>query len=473
MKITLINPHIDQEAAYGRRFKRLGAVLPPLGLCYLAGVLEKEGYPVNIIDANLLNLSCEDILKSIRKGSSDIIGLYATTLGIEIAEDLAKSIKDSFPQIYVVIGGPHISGYGKDTLTCKYFDFGIIGEGEYSFLSLIRHLENGGGGFEGLRGLVYRRNGEIVQNEPVLPIQVLDEIPFPARHLLPDIKDYHPKIMLFKKQPVAHIFTSRGCPYRCVFCQTPFGKKIRFHSAEYVADEITMLVNDFGAREIKINDDTFNLNEDRIFNVFDILKKRGINIPWSCNLRVDTIKDKSFLKTMKDNGCWLIRPGLESGNQEILDGLKKGITIEQGKRVCNWAKEVGLKIQASFVIGSPLDTEKTILETIDFARSLPIDYPTFSLMTPFPGTELWETADEYGIFSYNRFSDLALSYRPTFVPKGLNKEKLIYLYKRAYGDTYLNPAMILRQLKGVDNFIEFKRLGSAAFSFISGQKNDQ
>ena len=466
MKITFINPHIDQEAAYGRRFKHLGSVLPPLGLCYLAGVLEKAGYRVNIIDANLLNLPHKEILKKIGEATPDIIGLYATTLGIEIAEDMAKSIKESFPRIYVVIGGPHMSGYGKDTLKCRYFDFGIIGEGEYSFLGLVRHLEKGSCEFEGLRGLAYRSNGEIIQNEPVLPIQNLDEIPFPARHLLPRMKNYHPKIMLFKKQPVAHIFTSRGCPYRCIFCQTPFGKNVRFHSAEYVADEITMLVNDFEIREIKINDDTFNLSENRIFKIFDILKKRGINIPWSCNLRVDTVKDKRFLRAIKDMGCWLIRPGLESGNQEVLDGLKKGITIEQSKQVCNWAKEAGLKIQASFIIGSPLDTEETILETINFAKTLPVHYPTFSLMTPFPGTELWNAANRYGIFSYNRFSDLALSHRFTFIPKGLDKEKMAYLCKRAYRDTYLNPAMIVRQLKGIDNFVEFKRLCSAGFNFL-------
>lgn len=472
MRIMLINPHIDQEIAYGKRFKQLGAVLPPLGLCYLAGVLEREGYPVNIIDANLLNLSHKDILKEIEKGPPNVIGLYATTLGIEIAEDLAKNIKDNFPQIYVVIGGPHISGYGKGTLKCKYFDFGIIGEGEYSFLNLIKHLESRGENFEGLKGLVYRRNGEIIQNEPLLPIESLDEIPFPARHLLPHIKNYHPKIMLFRKQPVAHILTSRGCPYRCIFCQTPFGKRVRFHSAEHVADEITSLVQDFGAREIKINDDTFNLIEDRIIEICNILKKREINIPWSCNLRVDTVNDKNFLKAIKDRGCWLIRLGLESGNQKVLDALKKGITLEQSKQVCHWAREVGLRIQAFFIIGNPLDTEETILETIHFAKSLPIHYPAFSLMTPFPGTELWEKAGEYGTFSYSRFSDLALSYKPTFIPKGLNKEKLIYLHKKAYRDTYLNPNMVLRQLKGIDNFIEVKRLWSAVFGFLSGQRND-
>ncbi|MDD5687502.1 MAG: radical SAM protein [Elusimicrobia bacterium] len=466
MKILLINPYLSQEISYGKNFKRLGAVMPPLGLCYIAGVLEKEGYLVNIIDANLKCMSNKDILDIIGKNIPDIIGFYATTLSIDIVVETVKDIKEKYPEIYITIGGPHISGYGKDTLKCKYFDFGIIGEGEYSFLDLVKCLESGSNNFDNIKGLVYKKNGEIIRNEPVQPIKNLDELPFPARHLLTDIKNYHEKIMLYKKQPVAHIFTSRGCPYKCIFCQTPLGKTVRFHSAEYVADEITKLVNDFGVKEIKINDDTFNLNEGRIIRIFDILKKRGIVIPWTCNLRVNTIKDKNFLKDIKERGCWMIRPGLESGNQKVLDVLKKGITLEQGKQVCIWAKDVGLKIQAFFVIGNPLDTEETICETINYAKSLPIDYPAFSLMTPFPGTEMWEKANEYGTFSYNKFSDLAYSHKVTFIPYGLNKNKLLYLYRKAYKDSYLNIRMILRHLKNIDSFVEFKRMCSAAFSFF-------
>lgn len=165
MKILLINPRIDPEMAYGKNFARLGAVMPPLGLCYLAGVLRNERYQIKILDINLLGFSYEETLRVIIKEQPDIIGLYATTLGIEAAEELAEKIKDNFPQITVVIGGPHISGYGKETLQCRDFDFGIIGEGEMSLLELVKHIENGDKDFQVLAGLVYRKGGEIIQNE--------------------------------------------------------------------------------------------------------------------------------------------------------------------------------------------------------------------------------------------------------------------------------------------------------------------
>jgi radical SAM superfamily enzyme YgiQ (UPF0313 family) len=471
MKILLINPRIDPVMAYGKRFARLGAVMPPLGLCYLAGMLRNEHYQVKILDANLLGLSHEQVLKNIKEDAPDIIGLYATTLGIDTAEALTKKIKECFPEIAVVIGGPHISGYGKDTLGCRYFDFGIIGEGEKSFLELIRYLEKRDRDFRVLKGLVYRKDDEILQNDPAEPILDLDTLPFPARDLLPDLKRYHPKKMFYKRLPLVHIFTSRGCPFQCTFCQTPFGKKVRFHSARYVADEIALLVRRFGAQEIKINDDTFNLIEERVLEIFDILGKKGIIIPWSCNLRVDTVKNKSFFKAIKERGCWLVGFGLESGNQKILDVLKKGTTIGQARQVCQWAREAGLKVQASFIIGNPLDTEETIKETINLSRSLPLHYPSFAFMTPFPGTELWQTAHEFGAFSYERFSDLRVSQGPTFIPKGLTAQKMCYMYKRAYRDAYLNPRMVVRQLKSIDSFSEVLRLCSAASSFLDFRKD--
>lgn len=446
--------------------------MPPLGLCYLAGVLRNERHQVKILDANLLSLSHEEVIEEIKRDIPAIIGLYATTLGINEAEELAEKIKEVFTNITVVIGGPHISGYGKETLQCAHFDFGIIGEGERSLSELVRYIENKNKDLPVLKGIVYRKEGQIFQNGAAQPISNLDTLPPPARDLLPDLKRYHPKKMFYKKLPLVHIFTSRGCPFQCTFCQTPFGKKVRFHSAEYVADEIELLVKKFNAREIKINDDTFNLVEERVLKIFDILGKRGIRIGWACNLRADTVKSKSFFKAIKERGCWLVGFGLESGNQKVLDVLKKGITLEQERQVCAWAKEAGLKVQASFIIGNPLDTEKTIMETIDFARSLPLHYPSFAFMTPFPGTELWQTACEFGSFSYEKFSDLRVSHNPRFIPNGLSVQKMRYLYNKAYRDVYLNPRMISRQLTNIGSFSEAVRLGSAALSFLDFRKNE-
>ncbi len=470
MKILLINPPMDPGVAYGRRFRKLGGVLPPLGLCYCAAVARRAGHDVRICDANLAGLTLKALRDEVRRQAPDVVGLYSTTLSIEVAEEIARVIKETLPSVPVVIGGPHISGLGKETLRCPHFDYGIFGEGEESFLGLLGLLGSGATGFKDLKGLIYREAGSIVRNDPMPLCADLDSLPFPARDLLPDLRHYHTKILLSQRHPVAHVLTSRGCPYGCVFCQTPFGRKVRFHSAGYVADEITHLVRDHGAQEIKINDDTFALDEERARSIFDILGERGIRLPWSCNLRVDRIRDKGFLKALKDRGCWLIRVGVESGNQRVLDGIKKGITIDQVRRVCCWADELGFRIQAFFIIGHPLETEASIRETIALARSLPLDYPAFSLMTPLPGTELWQRAREYGTFTFSKFSDLAYTHRPTFIPKGLDKEGLVRWQKKAYQDVYLNPRMVLRHLRHTRRPHDIKKLWAGACSLF--QRND-
>lgn len=472
MEILLINPRIDLTLAYGKKFAKLGALLPPLGLCYLAGAVRKAGHKVAILDANLLGLSLDKIMEEIKRYAPKVVGLYATTLGINAAEIVAGGVKENFPQIKTIIGGPHISGYGQKALECQSFDYGIIGEGEKSFVDFVNAVENNSNSLGALNGLVWRDKGMVVKNGISAPIENLDALPFPARDLLPDIRQYHPKKMFYRKLPFVHIFTSRGCPFQCVFCQTPFGKKVRFHSAQYVADEITHLVKTIGVREVKINDDTFNLIEPRVLEIFDILAKRGISVAWSCNLRADTVKSKQFLKAIKERGCWMVGLGLESGNQKVLDELKKDITLAQSRQVCEWAREAGLRVQASFIIGNPTDTEQTILETIEYAKSLPIDYPSFAYMTPFPGTEIWQRASEYGTFSYEKFSDLRVSHSPRFIPYGLTEGRMKELYRKAYRDVYLNPRMVLRHASKVSSFSEASRLCSAAFTLL-GFSNDE
>lgn len=459
-KILLINPCVSQEAVYGRFLKFAGAILPPLGLSYLAAVLEKEKYSVTILDANLLYLGPRQVVERVKNINPDVVGLYATTLGIEAAEGIAAQIKSVFPSLPIVVGGPHVSGYGRKTLDFPSFDFGVVGEGEYSFLNLVRRLEKQESDFGGARGIIYRNGKDILAGEPMPLIENLDDLPPAARHLLPSLRNYRPQAFLFRDLPLAHIFTSRGCPYQCIFCQTPFGKKVRFHSASYVAEEITDLMERHGVRELRINDDTFHLDEKRVADIFSILNKRDKRIAWSCNLRADTIKNKDFLKTMKENGCWLIRLGVESGSQMILNGLKKHITLEQVERLCRWAREAGIKIHASFIIGNPYETRQTMEETIDFAMSLPLDFVAFAFMTPFPGTELWEKARDLGDFSYNKFSDLALSHNPTFVPKGLDREDLIHFQKLAYRRFYLHPRAVGRIVSNINICAETRRLAS-------------
>jgi anaerobic magnesium-protoporphyrin IX monomethyl ester cyclase len=465
-KVLLIHPLVGVEETYGK-FKRLGALQPPLGMCYVAAVLEREGYPVEILDANFHGLAPEVIAEKVERFAPQLVGLYATTMGFYAAQDIAERIKERNGGIPIVIGGPHLFGMAAETMELECFDYGVVGEGEYTALELVRTLESGGD-FRRIGGLLFKENGVTVQNPPRTPISNPDELPFPARHLLPPLREYHLKAMTTKKSPATHIFTSRGCPYRCVFCSPVFGRRVRFHSPEYVVAEIEHLAKDYGIREVAINDDTFNVRRERVQRICELLIDKDLGVSWSANVRVNLI-DKELLQVMKDAGCWLIQPGVESGNQQVLDFIKKGIKLEQARDTCKWASEVGLQVKPSFILGHPTETKETIEDTIRFAQSLGTHFPAFSLMTPFPGTELWDIAGDYGTFDKNDLRKLKPATNVSFVPDGLTADFLQRKQKEAYRRLYLDPRMIWRHLVSIRGWEDIKKMAWAGLALLAGE----
>lgn len=464
LTILFINPFVSPEETYGK-FRKLGAVQPPLGMCYIAALLEKYDYQVSILDANLLGLTPEKVIEKALKVKPDLIGLYSTTMGYNKVRDLAKTLKSKRPEIPIVVGGPHVSGMAEETLQETCFDYGVIGEGEITVLELIKALEEN----KNLRevdGLVYRKEGKVVRNSPRKMIENLDTLPFPARHLLPPLKRYHLKAMITKRFPATHIFTSRGCPYNCIFCGHSFGKKLRFHSPEYVVNEMEELAKKCGIKEITINDDTFTVSKKRVYIICELLRKKRLGIVWSCLIRVDNV-DKPLLKAMKRAGCWLVQPGIESGNQEVLDFIRKDITLEEARNACRWAKEVGIQVKDSFILGHPRETRETIEETIEFAKSLKTHFAAFALMTPYPGTELWQIADQYGTLDKSDLSKLVPSIQASFVPFGLTAEYLKKKQAEAYRRCYLNPGMIARHLISIRGWEDIRKMFYAAQALIS------
>lgn len=464
MKILLINPLINNNLVYGR-FQRSGGYLPPLGLAYIAAYLAQFGHRVHILDANALLLDESGILKNIQHGGPDLIGITATTLSYYSARDLANAIKKYHPLIPIVLGGPHVSGMVPDILSEDVFDFAVFGEGEVTMHHLVQTLADKGD-LNDVAGLAFRSGNDVVINSPRKPINDLDTLPIPARQLLPDLKIYKPKAVSYKRLPTTHIFTSRGCPFNCIFCNTSFGKRVRFHSPEYVVSEIEYLVKHYNIREVIINDDTFIIDRERVYQIFELLKKKGLEISWSCNVRADLV-DRALLKDMKSAGCWAVALGIESGSQHILDLLKKGTSLEQGIQACRYANEAGLSVRPSFIIGNPGETPETIEKTIRLAMSLPVHFPSFSLMTPFPGTEIWKRADEFGTFDHQDFSRLSLSSRASFVPRGLTSKFLEDKVKEAYRRVYLRPGMVIRHLKKITGLNDVKKMLIAGYELLS------
>ena len=229
----------------------------------------------------------------------------------------------------------------------------------------------------------------------------------------------------YKRMPYMSLTTTRGCPYKCVFCNTPFGKSLRFHSSEYVVNYIEFLSKVFGVKEFFFSDDTFTSNEERVFQICHLIRKKELDVSWYANTHA-SIKNDNLFKEMKRSGCWIVAVGAESGSPEILRLLKKGINLDHIKNTCKLVLNAGLRLKVFFILGNPGETLETIERTIKFAKSLKADFPVFSLMTPYPGTELWETAEKFGTCDRSNFQKLILSSSdPIFVPFGLSKDILL------------------------------------------------
>ena len=458
MDVLILHPSTFRKN-YGD-YADAGGRTQPLGICYLAGFLEKNGIDVGILDADILDLTFEQSIEEIEKKSPKILMISILTTTYDSVIKLSNKLKEKNPSLKIIVGGPHLATYPESTMKNKCFDVGVVGEAEYITLELVQHIlkeEN----FQSMKGIVYLANDALVKNPPGDIIQDLDELPIPAYHLLPSMDLYHPQIHTYKYQPVVPMITSRGCPYRCIFCdQGVFGKRFRYISGKKVVDQMEELQKRYGIREVTFYDDVFTLNKERIYEMCDEIEKRKLKIAWNCSSRADHL-DKNLLKRMKEAGCWMIGMGIESGNQEILDFIKKDVKLEKIREVTDWAHEAGIKIKAFFQIGHPKETEQTMEDTINFAKSLKIYSADFTISTPFKGTELYEIAKDYGTFDTSNKTNFSKMY-PVFTPKGLTPELLLKKQKEFHRRYYLRPKKILEFILLIRNFSDIKRYMTGA-----------
>ena len=469
MKVLLLNPPICIQDVYGR-FAQLASFQPPTGLAHLAGYLLQYGHEVEIIDANCLSITIEDIVKEIKKYPPDLVGLYTISYNYPVIEKLSKSIREAVPTLKMVAGGPHATFMPEQTLHETPIDFCVMGEGEETLHELVEHLEVGAKDFSDIPGMAYRTlEGEIKKNGERVRVKELDDLPYPAIHLLPPLHKYKLYLLHHKRTPYFSVASSRGCPYKCVFCETPSGKIVRAHSAEYTADYLQFLEKKHGVKEIHFVDDTFTLNEKRIFKLTELMHQKNIDLSWYGTAHAN-VKNMDVFKAMKSAGCWIAAVGIESGSQKVIDMLDKGTTKERMKATCEGVLAAGLKLKTFFVLGNPGDTVDTIDETIEFAKSLKGHFPVFSLMTPYPGAPLYENAEKYGIFDRSGFDKLKIATDdPVFIPFGLTKEILIKKQKQAFRDLYFNPAMIFRHLVGLSSPMDAIKLTKAFKAYLAAQ----
>lgn len=321
MKVLLLNPPFPMEARYGKGLKGIGTVLPPLGILYVAASLEKNGYEVAVLDAELHELGIEETVQRIEKIRPDIVGITCSTSNFYRCVALSKKLKERLDAA-IILGGPHTSVMPKEILKEKEIDFIVIGEGDLTTVELLNALKDGRE-LKNIKGIGYKEAGEIKINEKAEFIKNLDELPFPARHLV-DLRTYEPSPNHYKETPYTTMVASRGCPFACTFCNSSaiWRQRYRQRSVGNVIEEIKFLIKEYGIKDIGFWDDVFGINKKWINEFCNALKQQGIKINWSCEMRVDGV-DKETLKNMKEAGCWCIFYGVESMEQDILDAIEK------------------------------------------------------------------------------------------------------------------------------------------------------
>lgn len=460
-KTILVNPPLNPKEQAGS-LEDIANIILPLGIGYVAAVLKQNNFPIEIIDCVPLRISKEKLGEILLKKQPDVVGFTATIISIDHAIETVNYLKKILPKTIFVIGGPHFTSLPEKTLQGSDFDFGVLGEGEYTFLEFIKMIESGKKDYKKIKSLVWRKGDKVIVNPRREFIENLDELPYPARELYPPMKYYAPMPGGYKRLPFGHMVTSRGCPYRCTFCdRSVFGQGFRARSPKCVVDEIEFLIKNYKVKEIKFYDDLFTKDKKRVFEICNEILKRKIDISWSCSARVDSVT-LELLKIMKKAGCWQIDYGIESGNQEVLNKMRKGITLKQSEQAVKWAKKVGMKARAFIVIGMPGETKQSIDDTINFVKKLPLDVVAFYAVMIYPGNELYEIVKGEGRLLHEDFSQFSSlidvkDSKLHYVPEGLTEEYVKKSISRAYKEFYLRPSFILRQALSVRSFVDIKR----------------
>lgn len=373
--------------------QQIGDIWPRLGIASIGTVLEENNIDVKIIDPIAERLGMREVKERISRFKPDIVGISVYTEEIEDAAELAKIIKNIDEGILIVVGGAHASAIPKNTLAgTKWFDVVVVGEGEKTMLELATKSD-----FNDVKGIAYRESDEIIEKPKQYLIKNLDDLPLPNWSMFPTEKYRGYSLASYFSKPSKDlelpVCEARGCPYSCIFCYRVTGRKTRYRSAESVINEIKRNYEIFGANRVFISSGTFATNRKLAFDICEGIIENGLNkkIRWCCGTRVD-LMDRELLTKMKESGCDFINYGIESGVGRILQIMHKGISLAQVKQTCKLTKEIGIRTEGSFIIGNPTETRNDVIDTIKFARSLDLTAASFSILVPFPGTEVVDMA---------------------------------------------------------------------------------
>ena len=424
----------------------VSGIYPPLGVAYLAAAAREAGFVASILDAHAENLTLVQQIRRIRRFDADVVGITSTTFNWPVAAQLARDLKQVFPGLQVWVGGPQLSLYPDECMTVEAVDVAVIGEGDETLVELLRRLE-AGEPLAGVAGTLVRQHGELVRAEMRLPIQDLDQLPMPAIELLP-LERYR---ALTLPTPFTTMVTSRGCPFRCRYCsQVYVGGSYREHGAQRVLDEMERAVTHHRAREVVFFDETFTMKRQRVLDVCEGILGRDLGVRWNIRTRIDRLDDE-LLEALHAAGCVGIHVGVESGVPRVQKLMNKNLKLDRLASALEGAQRLGLETRGYFMIGFPGETREEIEETIRVARDLPLDWASFTITQPAPGTDIYQTALEEGLYKRDYWRDYTLGVveEPLgyFTSEGLSTPELEALLHKAYRSFYMRPSMILSKMR--------------------------
>ena len=472
MKILFLNlPYkfnISRSSRWPEKTKS-GTLYYPFYLSYCAGVCDEKGIETNLIDCITNDYTQKDTVETVKNYQPDYLMVEITTSTCEYDYQTLTMIKEACPNIKIIVGGTHATILPETVLKeCAAIDYITRKEYDYTVPEIVEK-----GDVTNIKGVSYHNaNGEIINNPDREPILNLDDLPFVSKvyHKFLNVNDY---AYSFAQKPMIQIFSARGCPNLCNFCSYPStmgGRIFRTRSPKNLVDEIEYINKQMPEiKEIFIEDDTFTVDKKRVEEVCDEIMNRGLKVIWSCNSRVDLPYET--MKKMKEAGCRLLVCGYESGSQKILDKTKKGITLEQSLAYAENTKKLGIKTFGCFMIGNTGEDLNTIQETFEFAKKVQPDMCFFQQAVPFPGTELYQWADENGYMRTHDFSkwlnkegylDCLIDY-PYADHKEIEKIRDDFMSKY-----YFSASYIIKSFFNNLNWVEFKRLvrgGWAYFTF--------
>ncbi|MBN1353342.1 MAG: cobalamin-dependent protein [Candidatus Omnitrophica bacterium] len=473
MRILLVNPSIRQEKTghYDPGIERARGSYPSLGLLYIAAVLREKGHDVRVFDMDAEREPKRKLAELIDNFEPPVIGIHVMTWTFHQADEIARFVKKKNPKTVLIAGGAAVTSMPEAFMKYSAFDFGVIGEGEETVVELADAICRNRD-MRGIKGIIFRASNDIIKNPSRPFIENLDTVPAPARNLV-RLERYYD--VFTARSRFATVVTSRGCPYKCVYCDRTnrMGHRWRSFPNARIVEEIKELKDFYKIDEIMFFDDEFVTDPHKTMELCEMISGSGLDVVWECRARVDVVTP-GLLKAMKKAGCYRIRYGFESGDDGILGVLKKDITVKQSLACAEMTKDAGIEIFGYFMLGCPSETDKTMEKTLKLALEIDPEFAVFSKVMLIPGSQLFDWAVSKKLVApdyWDRFfAGNAGNRTPTISTKDLPEERVDAFIRMANKKFYSRPGFIMKKLSKIRGISQLTRQARMGISLLLANK---